>query len=288
MPFTMKADNEELPIIRLDSIIYALVQDGDTVSFGLPSQLQPYEYAVDLIARGVLDLGGRIKEKGLKNAVVCRYSNPSLRSMYADVEERFEMGLPKKVVREMQYAFDKLHKLRKDLQIPRDIFTHVSGFNQRVIVAPSFVSVSLDFYLGRDYPLYKQFFTPWQQRRSVADRIAMDAVLGWIISEIPEPRDRALTLNDKFHYWAEIYHLMHKLFPSRNEAELFGFTKDEMDWMKDNRKHLINNVIERNELNSTSPMIIDKYFKEIPEGVALPKNAPREIGPWLAYKMYKH
>lgn len=276
-----------IPVTRLDSIIYIYVQNRDTIAKEMPEQLVPYEYALDIIAKGVLDLGDRIEHKGLKNAIVSRYCHPAFNKLYADVEERFAFGLSKKIMKELQYAFDKLHRLRPDLEMPKDIFTHVSGFNQRVIVAPSFVSVSLDFYLGQDYPLYQEFFTPWQQRHSVADRIAMDALLGWIISEIPEPRDRAITLNDKFHYWSEIYHLMHRIFPKRSEADLFGYSNDEMRWMKANKKHLINNIREREELNSTSPMIIDKYFKEIPEGVALPSNAPREIGPWLAYVMYK-
>ncbi|MDY6122058.1 MAG: hypothetical protein SPI72_03150 [Porphyromonas sp.] len=276
------------PLIRIDSILYSLSRgqsspDTSTSTEALYSHIR----ALDLIGRGVLGLGEHIDSIGLLPAITNRYAHPALLKLASDVQQLYTAQILKPVQEEITSAFRLLHKRHPRMPLPDYLYTHISGFHQRIIVADGFLSIALDFYLGKDFHLYKTYFSPWQQAQSTIDRMAVDAVLGWIISELPEPRDRALTLKDKMRYWGEIYRLLHKVFPWRTEPELFGFTPSEWQWLKNNKKHLIRNAKERGELDASAPIIIDKYFTEQPQGAALPKEAPRLIGPWLSYKYCK-
>ncbi|MCD7849188.1 MAG: hypothetical protein LUH63_05295 [Parabacteroides sp.] len=49
---------------------------------------------------------------------------------------------------------------------------HVSGFNQNVLVGDSLLSISIDKYLGEEYPLYQEFFYDFQSRLMTPGHIA--------------------------------------------------------------------------------------------------------------------
>lgn len=274
------------PLFRLDSLLYEFSRQGGG-GHEISPELQQHRHVVELIGRGVLGIGEKIDSAGLFPAVGERYAHPALLRLAEDVQRVYTREQLTLVHKEIVSAMRRLHKIRPQMPLPEVLYTHVSGFHQRIVVAEGFLSVALDFYLGKNYSLYRTYFSPWQQRRSDIEHVAVDAVLGWLISEYPEPREQALSLRDKFLYWGKIYTLMHKAFPWRSEAELFGFTLSEWQWLKENKKHLLRNAKERGEFDSTAPVVIDKYFTDLPQGAALPKEAPRLIGPWLAYKYYK-
>lgn len=271
-----------LPMVRLDSLIVSQLNGGD-------ARFQEYRYAYELLGSEVLGLDVRIDSLGLEHAILARYSEPEFAKLVSDTERRYEGVVLNEIHREVERALKSLHKLRPTMPVPTRLYTHVSGLTQRVVVAVGLLSISLDYYLGSSYPVYLEHFTPWQCQLSTSERVAYDAVLGWIVSEMPEPRDKVITLESRLRYWGEIYRLMHKLFPRATEAELFGFTKEQHAWLKSNYKLIVQNARDRGEFSSPSPVVIDKYFTELPEGVALPSEGPRliVIGPWLGYKLYR-
>ena len=38
------------------------------------------------------------------------------------------------------------------------IYTQISAFNESIVLSDSVLGISLDKYMGEDYPLYKRFF----------------------------------------------------------------------------------------------------------------------------------
>lgn len=59
---------------------------------------------------------------------------------------------------------------------PPCIYTQISCLNQSVVVSDTLIGISLDKYLGRDFPLYREFYTPQQMKQMERSAIVTDAV----------------------------------------------------------------------------------------------------------------
>lgn len=209
------------------------------------------------------------------------YSHPQLRRLYADTEACYTTALADTIAGEMRAAFERLRVLDPQMAIPRYVAFHVSGLQQSVVAVPDLVSVSIDKYIRPDYPVYLQFFSEYARQTMSPEYVVRDAVLGWICSERPLPRETVLTLQFQLEYWGDIYRLMKLVFPQASDEWLFGFTSDQLLWMKQNRKILLDNALKRGEMESSQPTVTDRYFKELPPDQLLPPEAPRLIGHWL-------
>ena len=83
------------------------------------------------------------------------YSDTTLVRLLSDVEAKYpnldevEKGLNK--------GFRKLKKEVPDTKVPF-IYSQVSAFNESIILVDSLLGISLDKYMGEDYPLYKRFY----------------------------------------------------------------------------------------------------------------------------------
>lgn len=75
------------------------------------------------------------------------------------------------------------------MQIPA-IYMHVSGFNQNVLVGDSLLSLSIDKYMGKDYPLYQDFFYDSQKLKMQRGLVVPDYLAGWLMSEYPSQEKR--------------------------------------------------------------------------------------------------
>jgi hypothetical protein len=56
------------------------------------------------------------------------------------------------------------------------IYTQVSCLNQSIVVSDTLIGISLDKYLGEDFPLYAEYYTAEQRAQMTRDAIVRDAV----------------------------------------------------------------------------------------------------------------
>ena len=70
-------------------------------------------------------------------------------------------------------GFRKLKKEVPDTKVPF-IYSQVSAFNESIILVDSLLGISLDKYMGEDYPLYKRFYYDYQCRSMRPERIVPD------------------------------------------------------------------------------------------------------------------
>ncbi len=269
---------DSIRFVRFDSLYYAASLSPDPKS--ATEQIVRRDPAnADWLTYRVLDPNA---QEGSPTEVLVRmYSHPQLRRLYADTEACYTTALADSITGEMRAAFERLRVSDPQMAIPRYVAFHVSGLQQSVVAVPDLVSVSIDKYIRPDYPVYLQFFSEYARQTMSPEYVVRDAVLGWICSERPLPRETVLTLRFQLEYWGDIYRLMKQVFPQASDEWLFGFTSDQLLWMKQNRKILLDNALKRGEMESSQPTVTDRYFKELPPDQLLPPEAPRLIGHWL-------
>ena len=68
-----------------------------------------------------------------------------------------------------------MQKLLPGIDIP-EIYTQIGAFNQSIIVNRNAIGISLDKYLGSEYPLYKKFYTAAQRETNEIEVISQQIV----------------------------------------------------------------------------------------------------------------
>ena len=91
------------------------------------------------------------------------------------------------------------------------IYTQISAFNESIVLSDSVLGISLDKYMGEDYPLYKRFYYNYQRRTMRPDRIVPDCLVFYLMSQYPFPMDYSRTLLDVMMHYGKINYVVQHL-----------------------------------------------------------------------------
>lgn len=167
------------------------------------------------------------------------------------------------------------------------IYTHISGFNQSIVVDSSFIGISLDNYLGEGCPFYRMLSTPipaYMRRRMGGDNIVKDAMFGWLTTEVPYvPRHNDLVSG--MLYQGKIVYLLKKILPDDDESHLFDYTPEQMVWCKDNEEEMWEFLVARELLYETGQMALRKYLFDAPFTSDMPQESPGKAVVWNGYRI---
>lgn len=264
-------------INRFDKELFKLVDTGDStrqaeITGGYPQML-------DVLGKGILNMKSPAMP-GFFDKLTNYYSEPTLKSLYADAIRQYDDV--SQIEQQLGNGFAWLKACFPSMQIPA-IYMHVSGFNQNVLVGDSLLSISIDKYLGEEYPLYQEFFYDFQRRLMTPEHIVPDYLAGWLMSEYPfEGKENVLL--DRIIYEGKIKYLIHQAFPELTPEQLMGYTGASYNWCKENEANLWKAIIERKHLYTPDQMTTAKYFESTP-CVFLSSDAPGNIGSWIGWQI---
>ncbi len=234
--------------------------------------------ATKILIEEVLGIG-RVNDPAINEKLCAYYSDSILLHLMKDAGEKFkdmsdiEKGLTK--------GFQRLKKELPSIIIPR-VYSQISALNQSVVVGDSLLGISLDKYMGADYPLYQRYYYGYQRRSMERDRILPDCFTFYLLSQYPfrwMPGHR--TLFDIIMYQGKIAWLVRKTLDFKSNSEVLGYTKEEAEWCRKNKGRLWDWMLVNGHLSSTDPMIIRAYTHADPSMVFNGEKIPPTIGIWL-------
>jgi hypothetical protein len=121
----------------------------------------------------------------------------SAEQQYADMDD---------INQELTDAFARLKDMIPDIEIPQ-IYAQIGSLDQSVIVGNGMLGISLDKYLGVDYPLYLREdygYTDEQRQMMCRQYIVPDCLGFFLLSLYPMPYDRELTQLERDMYIGKI------------------------------------------------------------------------------------
>ncbi|MDR2119406.1 MAG: gliding motility protein GldB [Tannerella sp.] len=270
-------DAKPVHIHRFDKDLFRLISSDATA----PDERFTTEYAAMLKVIGL----SIFKRQDTQTAdfydrMINYYSEPALEKLYGDALEKFDRIEPLEA--ELGEAFARLHEAFPAMQIPA-VYMHVSGFGQNLLVDDSLLSLSVDKYMGEDYPLYREFFHPYQRQRMNPENIVVDYLTAWLLSEYPfRGNDRVLL--ERMVYEGKIKYVVGRILPHVAEETLTGYTTDALQWCKQNEKGLWRLIIERRHLYTPDYATTMKYFSETPSAF-ISDEAPGNLGAWTGLQI---
>lgn len=167
---------------------------------------------------------------------------------------------------------------------PKPVFqTHVSGLNQSIVTMDSLLSVSIDCYLGSDYPLYTHRYHDYELRAHARGRLTAD--VGEVLLRNAMPLPEGETLLDAMVYEGRILYLLSGLLGTDSVETTMGYSAEEARWCAENEAAIWHSIVEQQHLFSTDRILVGKYVQPAPFTAPLTREAPSRVGRWTGWRI---
>lgn len=269
---------KDRPIMRLDKDLFAL----DIENPNIDEIHRKYGRFFDVYAGGVLQLGA-VRSPDFKHLLTLFLKDSVIREVYDTVAVRYSDMREQEQDLSSAWAYYAYYFPGK--QIPQ-VYTHISGFNQSIVVDSAGVGISLDNYL-ENCIFYSMLATPvpmYARLKMTSGDIPRDVLAGWLNAEFfyqPQKND----LISGMIYQGKIVYLLGLLLPDYERRRLFGFTQEQLQWCENNESQIWGFLIENDYLFSTQQKLIMKYLNEAPYTSGMPVESPGRAVVWSGYRI---
>lgn len=223
-------------------------------------------------------------------------NDSTMQSVYAELQKEFGDFSPYSTQLENGFKHYKLYF--KDSLVP-EIVTFYSNFNGKAFPMDSVLGIGLDMYLGSDNDIVKslpyEFFPEYLKAKMTKEYLVTETLKYWLYYKFSEPKDfenygvyiiKDDFLNTIIHHGKMMYAL-EAMLPKSDETTRFCYSKQQVEWCKQNERSVYQNLIENNLIYSTDHKSISKYINDGPFTTGLTEDSPSMIGVWMGYQMVK-
>ena len=155
---------------------------------------------------------GRVNDPEIHSAFLNFYQDTTLQSLITDVE--FEFANMDDINRDLAASFGRLVNEIPDIEIPR-IYAQIGALDQSIIVGNNILGISLDKYLGADYPLYKKYYNESQRLSMSRSMIVPDCIGFYLLSIYPMPMDKELSQLEHDMHMGKIQWVVNKVMQKK-------------------------------------------------------------------------
>ena len=248
------------------------------------SLFKDYTRFLELYTAHVVSIENARSKQEVSKGLVSFFSDPTLFYLYKDAESKF--ADISQIEQEASSAFSFLAANLPGIVIP-EIYFHVSGLNQNVVAGEQILSLSIDKYLGSDYPLYSNYFYEYQRKDMVPERATLDLAMGFLLSEFPYAGNEEVLIN-KMIYWGKIKYILSLAFPEKEKSFIMGYTPEQLNWCINNRSDIWKKIVGKKNLYSTDRLLIAKYTEPAPHTTPLSEDAPPQAGIWVGWQIVEY
>jgi len=277
--FLEKTNDTGISIIRYDRMQYEFVSFDSFTA--LQNMNTTHSRISQILVEDILNLGN-FRDENINLKVQEYYSDTTLLRLMNDVEKKFTDLT--EIEKDLTEGFKKLQKEVPSIKIPR-IYAQISALNESIIVGDSLLGISLDKYMGKDYPLYPRFYYRYQTLTMEPERIVPDCFLYYMLSEYPLPRASVGNLRDVMLHEAKIYYVVRKILNNSSPADMLGYSDTEKKWCRDNNEMVWKFMLNNNHLSATDPTIIRNYMRPLPYTPFWGESTPANTGLWIGMEI---
>lgn len=264
-----------ISIVRYDRLL------TEYVTFNSTSALQKlnteHKHITKLLIEDVLSIG-HVSEDRINEKLKAFYSDTTLLRVMNDIENRFPDLSD--IEKELSKGFKNLHKEAPSIIIPQ-VYTQISALNESIVVGDSLLGISLDKYMGEEYPVYTNYFYDFQLKSMHPERIPSDCFVFYLLSEYPFPIEIGHNLLNVIIHYGKINYIVKELLGYSSVDRVMGYTEDESKWLLENRQKIWNYMVQTHHIHLRDPMLIRRYTGTVPYISQFGEDAPVQVGIWI-------
>jgi len=244
---------------------------------------QTYPDLYEIYNRGIIRVGAH-SSPDYKERVL-RFLNDSIYQIVYDTVQYHFQDLSSEE-KKLTEAFQNYHLLFPQRQIPA-CYTHISGFNEPIVVGDSILSISLENYLGEEHQFYKNLGVyNYMLAKKNRQNLACDAMRGWLMAEFLND-DQPGKLLDRMIQEGKLLFILEVIMPDEAPYRLIGLRPEQYVWSQNNERQLWTFAIEHEHLYSTHQLTISKYFQDGPFFNFLGSGSSPLVGKYLGWQIVR-
>jgi len=191
------------------------------------------------------------------------------------------------VEKELEDAFRHYLHYFPGKKVPA-VYTCITGFNNSIITSDSILGIGLDRYLGSDCEYYKRLeIYKYLSDRMTPENIVPDCIYGWGASEwdFSALRYAADNVLSEIIHEGKLKYFEKCMLPETSDELIFGFTKDQFKFCRNNEFQMWQYLIEKNLLFSTDKFTIQKLTGEAPFTSFFTNESPGKAAVWIGFRI---
>ena len=171
-------------IERYDMIEARYLSSGDVAA--LQQMNTQYPSQTRMLIEDLLQLGS-VSDSDINTRFLLFFQDTTLQTLIAEVGRQY--ADLSDIDRQWSDAFECLQEFFPGIEKPL-VYTQIGSLDQSVVVGQGMLGISLDKYLGADYPVYVRYGYTEHQRRSMSrDFIVPDCIGFYLLSLYPSSDD---------------------------------------------------------------------------------------------------
>ena len=182
-------------------------------------------------------------------------------------------------------AFQRANTIFPQKTIPKVNFHVSAGANPNpILYKDSLISLSIDNYLGENYPLYQNAVFSYLRYNMRREKIVPDIITIWVTYNFPFSLQTGQLLEEML-YRGKIMYLLSALLPDESNANLIGYTPEQWQWCIDQEKDLWMTIVEKKHLFSTEGLLRTKYLNDAPFTSYFSQDSPGRCGVFVGWRI---
>ena len=283
----IKAD---ISIERFEKDFFSL--DSNNLGAGMFDLYAKYPVLLPIFIQNII---GAADSNGIRMFLRLNYP------LYLDAEKEFPNLDKVREQIEQAYRFVKYYfpaynipsSLKTVVGPPDALAQMVNGDQTPDFLGPDFIGISLQFYLGKDYPIYNdEFFVnnvapQYRSRRFSKEYIAADA-MKLVVDDLFPDKSKTMPLLEQMVQKGKQWWLLDKFLPNEPDTVKTGYTQHQLDWCAANEGLIWAYMVKNEDFRSNNPATIQTYLGEGPfTNVFSPEDSPGNIGQWIGWQIVK-
>lgn len=173
------SDKVTISIERYDRIESLYLATGDYSA--LLQMNKSYPMQTRTLIEDVLGLG-HVNDPDINSKFLMFFRDSTLQRMIVDVQRQYDDI--EDINNDLSNAFDRLKEELPFIEIPQ-VYAQIGSFDQSIIVGNNMLGISLDKYLGANYPFYVEHYSEDQRKLMTRSMIVPDCLGFYILSMFP-------------------------------------------------------------------------------------------------------
>jgi len=204
-PNSHAGDDKTVTIERYDRIESLYLTTGDYSA--LQQMNTSYPMQTRMLIEDMLRIG-KVDDPEINTKFLRFFQDPILQTLLDDVQRQY--GDMNDLNEGLTTAFSRLKEELPDMEVPQ-FYAQIGSFDQSIIVNHNILGISLDKYLGSDYPFYKDNYPEEQRRLMVRDMIIPDCLSFYILSLYPLAHYKEASQSERNHHMGKIQWVVNQI-----------------------------------------------------------------------------
>ena len=179
-PFEEESEHR-MEVFRYDRLESQYLTTGDFSALQQMSTEYPMETRT--LIEDILHIG-EVNDPQINKKFLTFFQDSTLQMIVSDAESQY--ANMDDINQQLNKAFFNLKGRLPDMPLPQ-VYAQIGALAQSIVIGNQSIGISLDKYLGEDYPLYKKFYSASQLKAMSRSYIVPDCLSFYLLSLYPMP-----------------------------------------------------------------------------------------------------